>query len=67
MSANEFGDNLTVYIQATSGRFIRAGLPLATGEAPIWVTAADLDGDGDLDLVSANRVGEDLTLFFNGK
>jgi hypothetical protein len=36
-----------------------------TTDDPRWVTAADLDQDGDLDLVSANIEGPDLTAFFH--
>jgi hypothetical protein len=31
------------------------------------VAAADLDGDGDIDIVSANDFGDDLTVFWGGR
>ena len=57
VSANEFGDNLTVFFQSSPGSF--AAAPLVLGgfgitSSPFSMAAADLDGDGDQDLVSAN-------------
>ena len=74
VSANQFGDNLTVFFQLSPGSFAAAPLALggsATTNAPVSVAAADLDGDGDQDLVSANEDGSNrlarvlaLTVFF---
>ncbi|HEX6884462.1 MAG TPA: FG-GAP-like repeat-containing protein [Planctomycetota bacterium] len=66
-SANALGDDLTVFFQTTPGLFAPA--PLVVGGfpqmgAPQDLVAADLDGDGDLDLASANSFGDDLTIFF---
>jgi hypothetical protein len=36
-------------------------------ELPRSVLAADVDGDGDLYLVTANRGGNDFTVFFGGR
>jgi hypothetical protein len=33
-------------------------------DGPVSVVAADLDGDGDQDLVSSNQRSQDLTIFF---
>jgi len=67
VSANQFGDNLTVFFQLSPGSFAAAPLALggsATTNAPVSVAAADLDEDGDQDLVSANFDGNNLTVFF---
>jgi hypothetical protein len=67
VSANEFGDNLTVFFQLSPGSFGATPLTLGgpgTTYGPLSVAAADLDGDGNQDLVSANRNGNNLTVFF---
>jgi hypothetical protein len=65
VSANTEGDNLAVFFQI-SGKFATAvslGGPATTG-FPISVAMADLDGDGALDLTSANANGGNLTVFY---
>jgi hypothetical protein len=55
---------LRVFYQDAPGRFVAAP-PRATGNAPAAVFAADLDGDGDLDVACANSGGNhDHSLFF---
>jgi hypothetical protein len=67
VSANQTGDNLTAFFQSSPGGL--ASFPLTLGglsttNGPVSVAAADLDGDGDQDLVSANQTGDNLTAFF---
>ena len=65
-SANELGDDVTIFFQTAPGVFDRLPLVLADSTAldsPGGLEAADLDGDGDADLVSANALSGSLTLF----
>src|SRR5262245_35446971 len=65
VSANDRSNNLTVFFQLSPGSFADVPLTLggqATSFAPDSVAAADLAGDGDQDLVSANVNGDDLTV-----
>jgi hypothetical protein len=66
LSANSTGDKLGVFFQDSPGSFVSTGTlgGFQVTNGPFSVAAADLDGDGDLDPVSANRVGDSLTVFF---
>jgi hypothetical protein len=70
VSANVGSNDLTVFLQLAPGTFgttpLALGLPDTT-VVPVWVVAADLDGDGDQDLASANQDGNSLALFFGGR
>jgi hypothetical protein len=70
VSANTLSSNLTVFRQTPFGKFL-ADPDLTLGDLsstnrPTHVVAADLNGDCLLDLVSANVVGNNLTVFFQG-
>jgi hypothetical protein len=61
------GNSLTILFQTSPGVFSSEPVTLgdsSTTPEPHDVTAADLDGDGDLDLCSANWGGTTLSVFF---
>ncbi len=65
-SANSVGNNLTVFWQTSTGAFDPEPAYLggsATTPIPRAIIAFDVDGDGDLDLASANVTGPTLTVF----
>ncbi len=63
--ASEDGNNLSIFKQTTPGEFALAQLlgDLTTTGTPVGVETGDFDGDGDLDIVSANDGTSNLTIF----
>lgn len=57
-------DTVSVLENLGDGTFA-AAKHFGVGEAPRTVIAADLDGDGDLDLAVSNRVSDDVTILRN--
>ncbi|HYE97084.1 MAG TPA: FG-GAP-like repeat-containing protein [Rubricoccaceae bacterium] len=62
--ANTTNDRLSVLLGDGAGHF-PTGASYAAGQAVRGVGALDLDGDGDDDLVTAHRQGNDVGLFLN--
>ncbi|RMF41362.1 MAG: hypothetical protein D6753_09745, partial [Planctomycetota bacterium] len=62
LALNEHNDRIKVFVGDALGQFTR--MPdLLTGRAPQAITAVDLDADGDVEIVTANRAGRSLTVF----
>ena len=57
-------DNLSVFLNDGNGGFTQSGI-FATGELPVSIPPADLDGDGDLDLVTLNTISVSNSTAFN--
>jgi len=56
---------VSVFKGAGDGTFNATPTSLAAGKYPIWILAADLDGEGDSDLVTANEYGSDLSVLLD--
>src|ERR1035441_9731359 len=54
ISANYYGNSLSVLTNNGSGSFVLSGT-YPVGLGPVSVTAADVNGDGWVDLISANQ------------
>ena len=69
ISANAGGNSLTVLTNNGSGGFRLAGTysvgTYSVGNNPCSVAAADVNGDGKIDLISANAGGNSLTVLTN--
>jgi hypothetical protein len=64
VSADSLSSELSVFLGKESGEFTRPDPPvLETGPDPSWVTAADLNGDGHLDLACAASAANQLSIF----
>lgn len=57
-------DRLHVLLAGPTRTF-QAAAVYATGSRPYHVTAGDLEGDGDVDLVVANEASDDISVFRN--
>jgi hypothetical protein len=68
VSGNQGDYTLAVFLQTEKGKFAAYSGGLLGGpettRGPVSILAADLDGDGDNDLASANMWSHTLTIFF---
>ena len=63
LAASRFGGGVMVLLGNGSGGFVRTeSSPLAAGVEPIKLEMGDLDGNGTLDIVVANRESDDATI-----
>ncbi len=66
--ANSGGNNVLVYPGLGNGEFgpaLNGGRGFFTGTNPVGITVADLNGDGRLDLVIADKGSNDVSILFN--
>lgn len=68
VTANSGSDDLSVLINGSGGLSAKADSPYSVGSAgtgPAGVAAADLDGDGDPDVVTANKGSDNISVLQN--
>jgi hypothetical protein len=64
--ANQESDNVTILKNKGTGNFHQPGSsPEAAGDAPVALTAANLDGVAGVDLAVANATSSDITILNN--
>jgi hypothetical protein len=61
---NGTSSGVLVYLNFGTGTFV-GPLYAAAGVDPVWVTAADFDYDGDVDIAVANRGGDYISVLYN--
>ncbi len=64
VTANAGSDNVAILIGNGDGTF-NAPISLATGNGPVALADADLNGDGSIDLVSANNTAGTVSVTLN--
>ena len=62
--ADESADNADILVGNGDGTFA-APIPLPTGNSPIALAGADLNGDGSIDLVTANNASNTVSVTLN--
>ena len=62
---NPAGKTISVLLGTTTGKFTQP-LSFNTGDTPFGITLADFDGDGDLDIATANWLSNNVTVIING-
>jgi hypothetical protein len=69
--ANSGSNNVLVYTGNGNGTFdttaLNDGHGFFTGTNPVGITVADINGDGRLDLIVANKGSNDVSILFNEK
>lgn len=63
VTANHGSDDVSVLLNDGGGRF-ELDAAYMTESEPYSIVASDLDGDGDDDLIVANRVSNSISTFF---
>jgi hypothetical protein len=65
--SNQADDNVSILIGNGSGSFSGAffGSPFATGDGPSALVAGDFDGDGRLDVATANQNSDNVSVLLN--
>ena len=66
-SANVVGNDVTIYLGNGLGNFaLSSGGGFTNGNTPLALAVADFDGDGKLDLVTANFNGNNVSVLLGG-
>ncbi len=67
-STDPSADGLTILLGNGKGKFsIVRGSPLRVGSAPVSVALGDVNGDGILDIATANSGSNDVSIFLGGR
>ncbi|MCA8942924.1 MAG: VCBS repeat-containing protein [Planctomycetes bacterium] len=68
VTANSGSGDLTILVQDEAGGFAPAAYgPIAAGETPVSVVAADFDDDGDLDLAYADATASEVNVLYQAQ